>query len=334
MSGQHARVTIRDVASAAGVSPSTVSKSLNGNGQLSDATRQRVLSAAEELGFTPNQIARGLTMQRTFTVGVLSTDTYGRFTMPILSGAEDALGEGEVSMLLAESRGDSIREAHFLRTLLGRRVDGIIVTGRSSNARDSIGELPVPVVYALGPSRGESDFSVVPDDRGGASRAVRHLTSTGHGVIGIVAGPRRHLANQHRVNGAEAALADVGLESAGDGPLYGEWTEAWGREAAAHLVTRVPELDAVMCASDQIARGVCEHLREQGREVPGEIAVVGVDNWDVMVNACRPALTSVDLNLRHVGYTATTHLLNAVTGNPLPTGIELVDCSLIVRQST
>src|SRR4029450_712036 len=140
-------VTVNDVAVRAGVSPGTVSKALNGRGQLRAETRQRVVAAAQELGFHVNMLARNLLEGRTYTVGVLTTDSFGRFPIPVMLGAEDALGAGQISVLLCDGRGDRIREQHYVRTLLARRVDGIIVTGRTTDPRPSLGrDLPVPAV--------------------------------------------------------------------------------------------------------------------------------------------------------------------------------------------
>jgi LacI family transcriptional regulator len=138
------------VARLAGVSPGTVSKALNGRGALSLGTIQRIQQAAEQLGYQPNALARGLLAGRTFTVGLITTDSFGRFSIPVMQGAEDALGPGRIAVLLCDSRDDQIREQHYLRTLLERRVDGIIVTGRRQDPREPIGsDIPVPVVYAM-----------------------------------------------------------------------------------------------------------------------------------------------------------------------------------------
>jgi LacI family transcriptional regulator len=334
MANTRATATIGDVAARAGVSQSTVSKVINGTGQISAETRRRVTEAARDLGYRARGLPSTSRSTRSYTVGVLSTDPFGRFTMPILAGAEDALAAGEISILLCESRGDPIREAHYLRTLLSRRVDGIIVTGASSDVRKSIGrDLRVPVVYALGPSDDPRDLSVTPDDRGGAERAVQHLLARGRRSLAIVAGPRRHVANQHRVDAA--SMAATGADGASlVSVLYGDWTEAWGRDAAALLLAQTPDVDGIFCANDQIARGVLEHLRDAGAEVPGRIAVVGVDNWEIIAEASRPTLTSVDLNLHEVGRVAATRLLAAVGGDRLAGGIEYVDCHLVPRQST
>jgi len=326
--------TIAHVADLAGVSPSTVSKALNGSGQLREETRRRVLSAAEELGFQPNLSARSLTTGRTYTVGILTTDSIGRFTIPLLTGAEDALGAGEMAMILCESRGDPIREQHYLRSLLRRRVDGIIVTGRSSDSRPSLGrDLPIPVIYALAASDHPDDLSLLHDDQQGTELAVDHLLGTGRSRIAYIGGPARHIASQNRLAGARTALERDRKQLVGS-PLFGDWSERWGREAAERLIRSGTAFDGVFCASDQIARGLVDALRENDVDVPRAVGVVGVDNWSVMAEASRPSLTSVDLNLHELGHTAASRLLQAISGQRIATGIEKLPCSLVVRRST
>lgn len=328
-------VTVADVAERAGVSLGTVSKALNGRGQLRPETRQRVLDAASDLGFEPNLLARGLLTGRTYTVGVLTTDSIGRFTIPLLTGAEDALGTGEMSMLLCESRGDPIREQHYLRILLARRVDGIIVTGRSSDVRPSLGpDFPIPVVYALTQSDDPRDLSIVHDDQEGAAEAVRHLLATNRRRIAHVSGPLRHAAAQHRAVGAANALHAAGERMVLGSPLHGEWSEKWGREAAYRLLASEEPFDGVFCASDQIGRGVLDGLRENGVDVPRSVGVVGVDNWDVIAEASRPPLTTIDLNLAELGHRAAVRLLAAIDGHPVEGGIEYVPSRLVTRRST
>lgn len=329
------RIILADIAAATGVSIPTVSKALNGQGQLSEATRQRVTEAARSLGFRQSQLAPGMHAGRTFLVGVLSTDMYGRFTMPILTGAEDTLAPGEIAMILCESRGDVIREQHYIQALKRRRVDGIIVTSRSSDARPSItDQFSVPVVYALAPSDDPSDMSVTADNAGGAARAVEHLIGTGRQDIAIITGPQRHNASSHRVSGAMSAIAASDARLVAE-PLYGEWNERWGFEAATRLLAEngTDGFDAVFCASDQIARGSIEALRERGVSIPSQVAVVGVDNYEPIVTGARPRITSVDLNLRQVGSRAADRLLEAIAGEGRG-GLELVDCFLTTRESS
>ena len=332
--GRRAVPTVADVAARAGVSVGTVSKAMNGRGQLRDATRERVLAAAKELGFQPNALARGLLEGRTYTVGVLTTESFGRFSIPIMLGVEDALGAGEMTTLLCDGRDDPLREQHYVRTLLGRRVDGIVVTGRRRDPRPPIGRLSIPVVYVFAVSDSPDDLSITYDDEQGGALAVDHLLRTGRTRIAHVTGPRRHLSARLREQGARAALASAGMGFAGGDALWGEWSEAWGREAAHILLRSGDAVDAVFCGSDQIARGVADTLRESGRRVPEDVALVGFDNWDVMAEACRPPLTTVDPNLTELGHVAARKLLQAIEGEPLEPGQILLPCHLAIRQST
>lgn len=330
--GPHA--TLSDVAARAGVAPSTASKALNGRGRLRPETRQRVLAAAQELNFQPNSLAQGLISGRTWTVGLVTTDSIGRFSIPVLLGAEDALGAGRISVLLCDTRGDAIRERHHLQTLLARRIDGIIVTGRRTDPRHPLpGSTPVPIVYTLGPSTDPRDMSVVSDEEGGVRLAVEHLLATGRTRIAHVTGPADHAAALDRAAHSSRILGESGLELANGRPLYGEWSEAWGRHAARVVLRTTADCDAFLCGNDQIARGVADALRESGKRVPDDIAVVGYDNWDVMTTACRPPLTSVDRNLEEVGRTAALMLMEAIEGRPAP-GVRSVPCRLVVREST
>jgi LacI family transcriptional regulator, galactose operon repressor len=325
--------TISQVAALAGVSTGTASKALNGRGALRPETRLRVREAAERLGFVANAAARSLQTGRSYTVGMITTDTIGRFSIPLLIGAEDALGAGQMSVFLCDARDDPIREQYYLRTLLSRKVDGIIVTGRRTQARAPIGPgLPVPVVYAFISSTDPRDCSVVPDEADGARRAVRHLLDTGRRRIAHVTGPDHHHSATVRAAAALETLSAAGLEPAAP-TLYGEWSEAWGRQAAGLLLAGGTPIDAVFCGSDQIARGLAEALREAGRAVPADVALVGFDNWDVMVDGCRPALTSVDMDLEGIGRTAAELLLSAINGEPVH-GRRTRPCRLVPRDST
>ena len=334
MAVQRRTATIADVASLAEVSVGTASKALNGRGQLRAETRERVLAAADQLGFHPNALARGLLSGRSFTVGLITTDSYGRFTIPVMLGVEDALGAGQISVFLCDGRDDPIREQHYIRTLLARRVDGIIVTGRRADPRPPISTgLPVPIVYAMTQSADPADCSLAPDDQEGGRLAIAHLLATGRTRIGHITGPQRFLAARLRAEGARATLAQSGLELAGPGVLHGEWSEEWGRQASHILLRSQPDVDAIFCGSDQIARGVADSLREGGYRVPADIALVGFDNWEVMAAACRPPLTTVDMNLTQLGRSAAQRLLAAIEGHPSH-GLHTLPCRLIVREST
>ncbi|OIK02265.1 LacI family transcriptional regulator [Streptomyces monashensis] len=301
-------------------------------------TRRRVLDAVETLGFRPNQHAQSLHSGRSWTVGLMTTDGIGRFSTPVLLGAEDALGAGKISVLLCDTRGDSIREQHHLRNLMDRRVDGIIVTGRRTDPRPPLtgitGLESVPVVYALSPSTDPGDMSVVTDDKGGAGLAAEHLLATGRTRIAHITGPEHHAAARDRARHAVEHLEQAGLALSTGRVHFGEWSEAWGRRAADAVLRTAPDTDAVFCGNDQIARGVTDALRERGIGAPGDIAVVGYDNWDTMALASRPPLTTIDMNLAEIGRIAALRLLEAIDAGEATPGVRTVPCRLVVREST
>ena len=316
------------------MSVGTASKALNGRGQLRDETRERVQSAAQQLGFRPNDLAKSLIRGRTYTVGLLTSDSFGRFSIPVLQGVEDALGAGSIAVYLCDARGDRIRERHYVDSLLSRRVDGIIVSGRRADPRPPLGtSLPVPVVYAYSQSTSPEDLAVVPDDAHGGRLAAEHVVRAGRRRLAHITGPARFEAVQLRWRGARQAALDGGVDLPGARVLTGDWSEAWGREAAGLLLADSPDVDAILCGNDQIARGVADALRERGVRVPDDIAIVGYDNWEILAAATRPPLTSVDMGLEGVGHLA-AHLLLARIEGEREIGVRRLPCTLVVRESS
>jgi LacI family transcriptional regulator len=329
---QFRRVTIGDVARLASVAPSTVSKAMNGTGQLREETRRRVLAAAAELGFVPDGLGRSLASGRTYTVAILTGDLTGRFSIPVLLGAENALSADQFLVLLCDSRDDPLREQHYLRHLVARRVEGIIVTGRRTEARAHV-DVPMPVVYAFAQSELEQDASVVVNDALGAERVHEHLTTLGRRRIAHITGPSNQRSARGRAEATSAAAAAAGAPLACP-PLYGDWSEAWGRAAVDVLLDRyAASVDAISCGNDIIARGVESRLRERGLRIPDDVAVAGFDDWDVMVAGATPPLTSVALELDRVGRRAAEMLLDAIGGHP-HSGVESITPRLVARAST
>jgi LacI family transcriptional regulator len=148
-----------------------------------------------------------------------------------------------------------------------------------------------------------------------------------------VTGPPGHHSAVVRAESFEATLAAHAVELAGDRVWFGAWSEIWGRQAAQSLLAADPDVDAVFCGSDQIARGVADGLREAGRRLPEDVALIGVDNWEALAENCRPPLTTVDLNLELVGRTAGELLLQAIDGRPTG-GMHVIPPRLVVRESS
>lgn len=326
-------VRLSDVALATGVSIATVSKALGAGQDISAATRARVRAKAEEMGYRSTTSSRAQRASSTRTVGLLTSDSVGRFSTPVLLGAGDAVGAERMSVLLCDSRGDDIRKQHHLQTLLDHGIDGLIALGASTDDQPSLGSLGVPVVYAYGASTSPDDFSVVPDEDAGAVTAVEHLLALGRRRIAHVTGPVDFAATRRRAAATERVLGEHDLVLSGGGALDGDWTEQWGRVAAEMVLRRDPDVDAIFCGNDNIARGVCDTLRDRGVRIPQDVAVIGYDNWEVITVAARPPLTSIDLNLEVVGQTAARALFDAINGRPR-SGVQRLPCRLVLREST
>lgn len=327
------RVTIYDVAQAARVSTATASKALNDTGRVSLETRDRIKQVARELGFRPNSLARSLTRKRSFTVGLLTNDTYGRFTLPLMAGISEGLIDHGVSVFLC-AIGDNPDLARIhVDAMLDKQVDGIIATGKRIDKPlpVDLAHLSVPVVYALmaGPRDG---ITLVPDDRQGAGDAVRHLLAQGRQRIVHVTGPSEFDVVHERALACTQALVEAGV-SAEDNVLFGSWSEHWGHQAVDVLWSGAEKPDGIFCGNDQIARGVVDALRERGVNVPGDVSVVGFDNWEIVAKETRPPLTTVDMNLKELGRQAGLALVRLVNGEAVETGVWKLPCSLIVRSS-
>jgi LacI family transcriptional regulator len=328
------RPVLNDVAAAAGVSVATASKALNGRQHVNEATRQRVLQAAEQLNFTPNPFAQALNFPVTGTIGVLTADLSSRFVLPILMGVEEAFGAGSTSVIISDARNDRVREQFILQTLIAKRVDGIIVLGADANPRQSISQdVPIPVVYAYTPSDLETDCSYTPDNAMGARLAINHLVARGRRNIAMLNGEPRYDAAVERGKTAMETLQSHGLELATGEVLYGDWSERWGRQGAQALLKSGLPVDGIFCGSDQIARGVVDELRSSGVSVPHDVGVVGFDNWELFATTSQPPLTTVDMNLEDMGRAVAEELQDAIAGKPRP-GIHRLPVQLIPREST
>jgi LacI family transcriptional regulator len=333
----HSHVTIHDVARSANVTVGTVSKALNGNGSLRSETREKIIAVAKKLGFRPNVLAQSLHRGRSLTVGLISTDSFGRFTIPIMEGLEECLADRRMAVFMCNATDDPEREAQHVESLIGKRVDGIVVTARRADRRARL-TLPssaaIPVIYVFSQSDDPESFCLLPDDEGGAALATGHLARLGRRRIAHVSGPERFEAVRLRRDGYRKALASAGLAEPEGFYLPGVWSEDWGREAVARLFDRprIAPPDAIFCGNDQIARGMADALRERGVKVPDEVAIVGFDNWEIMAAATRPPLTTIDMNLSALGREAGLRLIRMIAGEPMR-GIHRLPCSLIIRAS-
>ena len=325
-------VTLYDVAEAAGVSLSTASKALNGTDRISVATREHVRDTALRLGFRHNALARSFAKGRSQTIGVLTHRASNPFSRVVLASTATELGAREQAMLLYDARfGEADMDESILQ-LRARRIDGVIVVGTgTSHPTPSITDrFDVPVVYAFTFTEEPADVIVTADDVRIGRTAAARLLATGRRRIAHITSAADDEAVQRRMAGASAVLAEAGLEWAAD-VRYGRWHEGWGEQAAGDLLDEVPELDAIFCGSDAIARGAERGLRAAGRRVPEDVALIGVDNWEQLMydQSSQRHLTTVEVGLEQIGRLAARQLLDPER----EPGIRFVDPQLVIAQT-
>lgn len=323
------RRTIHDVARAAGVSISTASNALNGTGRTNPETRERVRRVAEDIGFRPNALARGLLTKRSHAIGILTNDTYGRLTLPMAAGVSEVLVEEGMSVFLCATDNDPRLAKLHLDALLDRQVDGIIFTATRLDLKPPVelSRLPIPVVYAFAEGA-ENSVSFVPDDAQGARLAVQHLMRVGRSRILHITGSEDYLAARIRA-ASYKELVGVNGEV-----MFGDWSEEWGHEAIQRVFTSSrARPDGIFCGSDEIARGVIDALRDLNVSIPADISVAGFDNWEVVSRQTRPPLTTIDMELKELGRQAGLAILGLSKGEDIAAGTRRLPCSLITRSS-
>lgn len=329
------RPTIHDVARRAGVTVGTASKALNGRGALREETRERVRAAAREIEFRPNELMLSLQRGRTYTVGFVTEDPEERFTMPLLSGIESALGEARVLVYFARLTGEPEQERQVIDALLSKRIEGLVYSRTRVDAGPAVnvGSYPTPIVYVDTLVDDPAALSVIPDDRQGGALAVQHLIEQGRGRIAHLTGPADWVSTRLRAAATRDVLAAAGLPFPPHRLLYGDWTEMSGYVEIARLLERDPDVDGLFAGNDRIARGAMDRLVRLGVRVPKDVAVVGFDNLRMIVEQAHPPISSIDMNLAELGRTAVQHLLTMIAGE-LRAGVIRMPCSLVVRGSS
>jgi len=320
-----------DVAALAGVSHQTVSRVINDSAHVRPETRERVLAAMRKLDYRPNSVARALVTGRSRTLGVVTFDTALFGPASTLVGVERAAHAAGyfVSIVSLESL-DRAAVVRAIERLRGVGVDGIMVIAPHVAAAHALWDLPddLPVVAVeAGPDEGVPVVAV--DQYRGARLATEHLLGLGHRVIGHLAGPADWLEAQHRIEGWRDALADAG--AVGSRPLRGDWSPRSGYELGRELV-ETKGMTAIFVANDQMALGLLRLLNETGRDVPGDISVIGFDDIPE-AEFFTPPLTTVRQDFNEMGRRGLHVLLEEIAGGAHNADELRVTPELIVRKS-
>lgn len=320
---------LRDVAAAAGVDTSVVSRVLSGDTRLSirPETRQRVLEAAARLQYRPNTAARTLKTARTMAIGMVVPDLANINYATIAQGAEErAAMAGYTLVLVSGSATERLADLHG-------RIDGLLVgmaTSETPRLGDFGGRLPALLVNRREPC---GIPSVTVDDEAGARLATEHLVTLGHRRIGHIAGPQNADTARRRLAGFQAALEAAGIEP--DPQLIAEtsFDEAGGHLAATRLLRMEPRPTALFVANVRAAIGALAAANHLGLNVPGDISLVGFHDAP-FASYLNPPLTTVRMPLREMGQQAVDHLLTLLDGGEVEDAMVATPPELVVRSST
>jgi DNA-binding LacI/PurR family transcriptional regulator len=327
-------VTLYELAKAAGVSISTVSRVMsNSDYPVKEVTRQRVLAVAGELGYRPNLVARGLRTDQTCMIGMIVDNICSPFTPIIIRGILDHLKGHGYSSIVINSDWDPKKETEAIHDLISRSIDGIVFVEswlRGTSTTLDLENKPYVFVHRL--FSGSCRNSVIVDDLYGARLAVEHLVMLGHRRIGYINGPEGWDASTNRLIGYKQILEEQGIPFDPDLVKGGDWEVQSGYPATKKLLALSQPPTAIFAANDLMALGAIFAIQEVGLHVPGDIAVVGYDDREI-ASISRPTITTVTLPCYEMGQTSARLLLDLLgkqEGSEEPVRIQ---GKLIVRES-
>jgi DNA-binding LacI/PurR family transcriptional regulator len=334
------KVSIKDIARAAGVSHSTVSRALRDSHLVNVDTKARIKDLACEMGYSPDARARSLVTGRSYTVGVVVTSIADPFVAEVVQGVESTAHDHGYTVILSSSNSEPEREIAAVEMLRAKRVDCVIVTSSRIGALylehlERIGG-PVVLINNHNEQSGHYTYTVTVDNRHGSFLATSHLIQLGHHRIAYIAGPADHSSDTDRKAGYRQSLRKQGIPYDPTLIVPGDGRYAGGMHAAGRLLNMSEPPSAVFCYNDMTAIGVLQAAREANISVPGDLAVIGFDDIP-FASYVSPSLTTINQPKREMGRLAMEMTLNLSEVDDRA-DIELSDIvvkgELVIREST
>ena len=323
-------ITIKDIAREAGVSTATVSYVINGTRPVTPERRQRILDVIAKNNYHPNRVAKSLRTKKTNTIGILAEDVLSFPTVSIINGISEYIEKTDYNMLLNDLRmldslfnqydqvihqKDKINKAlSFL--IFGAKVDAVIYVGMfDREITGIITNMNKPIVIAYSTSNDEHAFSVTYENENAAADITRHLIECGHKRIAVITGLAHTAPAQMRQKGINRAFKEAGLVLDSALVRNGDWERETGYACMKDILEQERDAlpTAVLAMNDLMAIGAMDAIREANLQIPQDISVVGFDNRDVS-NFVFPKLTTVDIDLKAIGYTAAQMVTQKLSG--------------------
>ncbi len=307
---------------------------MNNTARVSDATRQKVLSAVAELNYRPNSIAQSLASKRSNSIGIILPELHGPFFGTLVSGIEQVLRSAGKHTIVTVGHSDEDKEKDGIEFLISRKCDAMVlhVDAVSDEYLETLSKGPVPVVIANRQVSGIAANCIALDNRKGGEIATRCLLERGHREIAYIAGPAWKTDAKERYAGHRAALQAFDISINELLVFEGDFQESSGSAGMDHLLGLGRPFTAVVCANDSMAAGAMRTARERGLDVPGDISIIGFDNVNFS-HYLFPGLSTIDYPTHDIGGMAGRWVLRHVYGNDRLEIRNLFEPTLVLRES-
>lgn len=333
------KTTIKEIASAAGVSIATVSKVVNGKDcNISAATRQRVLKTINELNYVPNRIASSMVTKNTYTIGLLIPDITNPFFPEIARGVEDYANKAGYQVVLCNSDNDLKKESEYIHMFQEKMVDGIIITSSASRASEEHSrnymKIGIPIITVDRDMKDcKTQGKILVDNTKGAFEAVSYMIGKGYKKILHLSGSMNSIPSIQRFNGYKKALKHCNIGFNSDLYFEGTYDVDSGYKGIKEVINKKIDFDSVFCGNDLIAIGAMKAIKELGLKIPKDIGIMGFDNIYIS-ELVTPSLSTVKQPNYNMGYKAAQLLINAIKNPSKTEGEVVLETELIIREST
>lgn len=331
------KITIKDIAKMAGVSTATVSMVLNNKDEhISELTKEKILQIAKEYNYVPNTMARSLVTKQTKTIGLVIPDIANPFFPEIARGAEDKANEAGYNIIFCNTDDNIEKEQRYVDMLSEKMVDGIIFTASSDRNYwlDKLHKQSIPIILLDRdiPLNGNVGRIVV-NNQQGTYEGTKYLIEKGYKEIAFINGNIANETAKNRLAGFKSAMQDHGVELRSERILEGSFKREWGYGAATWLLSQEIEFDAVVCGNDLIAIGAIRALKDAGKRIPQDVAVLGFDDI-YMAKLVEPELSTISQPKYEMGYKASELLINMIEKKENMEQLIIFDTKLVIRKST
>jgi DNA-binding LacI/PurR family transcriptional regulator len=330
-------INIYDIARAANVSAATVSRALANSEKISALTRQRIQKIADEMGYSPNLVARNLRQKSTSMIGLILDDVSDELSGFIAKGVEDEARKNGFCVLLWNLQHDQGSEMTAVQFFSSLKLEGVIIADTTLNSVDEIPDLRMPTVLINRSYTGQQPIRyVLTDDYSGAYDATEYLLKLNHRKIGYINGPLDWIASLIRLSGYQDALRASKVEPLDQYIKHGDWYEESGYQLGIELLQLKDRPTAIFASSDMMAIGVMDAARELGITIPDQLSVMGYDNRSI-AQYSRPRLTTISLPLYEVGAMAVKVLCDQIgkkEDNSEKQNCYLIKGNVIERETT